>query len=183
MFEALDFIGGQCSALYPEKPIYDIPAFPSILAIDLIKNLEKQIERFQPTIHLSESIVGFKKEGDIFLLGHWKNYEELEENLSMPELIQTLKSMTKTEEDKRIFLAAIQGIELGKDKEEAEGPKREAGSQQAGACSVEGAEATAGHSSTPDRSSQRPQSRLDSIFRLVVLQRSAGGAAARCARR
>jgi len=40
----------------------------------------------------------------------------------MPELIQTLKSMTKTEEDKRIFLAAIQGIELGKDKEEAEGP-------------------------------------------------------------
>ena len=40
----------------------------------------------------------------------------------MPELIQTLKSMTKTEEDKRIFLAAIQGIELGKDKEETEGP-------------------------------------------------------------
>ena len=34
--DALDFIGGQCTALYPEKPIYDIPAHPAITGADLI---------------------------------------------------------------------------------------------------------------------------------------------------
>ena len=68
MFESLGFVGGQCSALYPEKPIYDIPALPKITAGDLIQNLQEQIERFNPEINLSESIVGFEKEGDIFLL-------------------------------------------------------------------------------------------------------------------
>jgi hypothetical protein len=60
--------------------------------------------------------------GEVFLLGHWKNYDELEDNLSMPELIQTLKSMQKTESEKRRFLASIQGIDLGQDEEEQEGP-------------------------------------------------------------
>lgn len=73
MFEALDFIGGQCAALYPEKPIYDIPAFPKITAGDLIKNLEEQISKFNPVINLSESVIGFEKEGDIFLLKTSKN--------------------------------------------------------------------------------------------------------------
>jgi thioredoxin reductase (NADPH) len=73
MFEALDFVGGQCTALYPEKPIYDIPAFPQILAKDLIDNLQKQIARFNPAIHLSESIVSYVKEGDVFVLKTSKN--------------------------------------------------------------------------------------------------------------
>jgi hypothetical protein len=56
------------------------------------------------------------------LLGIWKNFEELEENLSMPELIQTLKSMQKTESEKRKFLAGIQGVELNEEEVTNEGP-------------------------------------------------------------
>ena len=56
--------------------------------------------------------------GDVFLLGHWKNYEELEENLSMPELIQTLKAIKKSELEERKFLAALQGKDLGDEQEE-----------------------------------------------------------------
>jgi hypothetical protein len=56
--------------------------------------------------------------GEVFLLGNWKNYNELEENLSMPELIQTFKSMQKTEEQKRKFLAMLQGVDLEDNKNE-----------------------------------------------------------------
>jgi hypothetical protein len=45
-------------------------------------------------------------------LGHWKNYQELEENLSMPELIQTLKAINKKEEESRKFMASMQGVDL-----------------------------------------------------------------------
>ena len=62
--------------------------------------------------------------GEVFLLGNWKNYEELEESLSMPELIQTFKSMQKTEEEKRKFLAMLQGVNLEQEKtEEKEKPE------------------------------------------------------------
>ena len=46
LVDALDEVGGQCAALYPEKPIYDIPAHPAIPAGDLIANLERQIAPF-----------------------------------------------------------------------------------------------------------------------------------------
>ena len=46
LIDALGEIGGQCTALYPEKPIYDIPAHPSIAAGHLIGNLERQIAPF-----------------------------------------------------------------------------------------------------------------------------------------
>ncbi|MCS6807905.1 MAG: NAD(P)/FAD-dependent oxidoreductase [Bacteroidota bacterium] len=46
--------GGQCAELYPKKPIYDIPGYPSILAGDLIQNLLKQIEPFKPGFTLGE---------------------------------------------------------------------------------------------------------------------------------
>lgn len=54
--DALEDIGGQCTALYPEKPIYDIPGFPSVSAAGLIENLEKQAEPFHPTYHLSQTV-------------------------------------------------------------------------------------------------------------------------------
>lgn len=56
VIDSLDMIGGQCTALYPEKPIYDIPAFPQIAAADLIKNLEEQIKPFCPTFHLGQQV-------------------------------------------------------------------------------------------------------------------------------
>lgn len=46
--------GGQCSEIYPKKPIYDIPGFPSILAGDLIDNLVEQISPFKPGYTLGE---------------------------------------------------------------------------------------------------------------------------------
>lgn len=57
-------------------------------------------------------------EGEVFLLGNWKNYQELEESISMPELIQTFKSMQKTEEEKRKFLASLQGVNLNEEVQE-----------------------------------------------------------------
>ena len=48
LVDALAEIGGQCAALYPEKPIYDIPAHPAIAAGHLISNLEQQIAPFAP---------------------------------------------------------------------------------------------------------------------------------------
>ena len=48
--------GGQCSELYPEKPIYDIPAFPMVTGQGLVDNLMKQIEPFGPTFHHGEQV-------------------------------------------------------------------------------------------------------------------------------
>lgn len=62
--DTLDFIGGQCSALYPEKPIYDIPAHPSILAGDLIAKLEEQAKPFEPVYHLGQRVEKVEKLAD-----------------------------------------------------------------------------------------------------------------------
>src|ERR1700733_11469043 len=48
LIDALAEVGGQCAALYPEKPIYDIPAHPAIEASELITLLERQIAPFAP---------------------------------------------------------------------------------------------------------------------------------------
>jgi len=54
IIDALAQPGGQCTELYPKKPIYDIPGFPEVLAGDLVTNLMKQIEPFQPGFTLGE---------------------------------------------------------------------------------------------------------------------------------
>lgn len=61
LIDSLPQPGGQCTEIYPKKPIYDIPGFPSILAGDLIQNLEKQIEVFKPTYTLGEAAVKVEK--------------------------------------------------------------------------------------------------------------------------
>lgn len=61
--------GGQCSEIYPKKPIYDIPAYPSILAGDLTDKLMEQIEPFKPGFTLGESAVTIDKtEDDKFIV-------------------------------------------------------------------------------------------------------------------
>lgn len=62
--DALDMIGGQCTAMYPEKPIYDIPAHPAITGAGLIEKLEEQIAPFQPTFHLSQQVEKVERHGD-----------------------------------------------------------------------------------------------------------------------
>ena len=55
VIDALPEIGGQCVALYPEKPIYDIPAYPQILAKDLIHQLKAQADPFAPVYHFAHA--------------------------------------------------------------------------------------------------------------------------------
>jgi thioredoxin reductase (NADPH) len=59
--DALDMVGGQCAALYPEKPIYDIPGYPSILAAELIEKLGAQAKPFNPVFHLGQRVEKVEK--------------------------------------------------------------------------------------------------------------------------
>lgn len=57
LIDSLPQPGGQCSEIYPKKPIYDIPGFPSVLAGDLIDNLMEQAAPFKPRFTLGEAAV------------------------------------------------------------------------------------------------------------------------------
>lgn len=59
--DALAAPGGQCAALYPEKPIYDIPAHPSILGAELVEKLREQAAPFNPVFHLGQRVESLKK--------------------------------------------------------------------------------------------------------------------------
>lgn len=61
LIDSLPQPGGQCSEIYPKKPIYDIPGFPSVLAGELIDNLMDQIEPFKPGFTLGEAAVTIDK--------------------------------------------------------------------------------------------------------------------------
>jgi thioredoxin reductase (NADPH) len=60
----LDKAGGQCIELYPDKPIYDIPAVPECTGEELTNNLLKQIEPFNVKFHLNERVEIVKKENE-----------------------------------------------------------------------------------------------------------------------
>ena len=64
VIDSLEQIGGQCIALYPEKPIYDIPGHPAILAGKLIERLEEQAKPFAPVYHLNQRVLTFKRHSD-----------------------------------------------------------------------------------------------------------------------
>lgn len=66
--DALDEIGGQCTALYPDKPIYDIPAYPKILASELVDNLASQANVFNPEYHMGQQVISYKEEGGFFIV-------------------------------------------------------------------------------------------------------------------
>ena len=62
VIDSQDFVGGQCSALYPEKPIYDIPAHPCISGDDLAKKLEIQAKHFNTVFHLGKRVIEIFKD-------------------------------------------------------------------------------------------------------------------------
>jgi thioredoxin reductase (NADPH) len=64
LVDILDKVGGQCAELYPEKPIYDIPGFPTITAQGLVDGLMEQSKPFSPMIHLNEMVESIEKIGD-----------------------------------------------------------------------------------------------------------------------
>lgn len=69
LIDALPQPGGQCSEIYPKKPIYDIPGFPEILAGELVDNLMEQIKPFQPGFTLGERAETIEKlEDDSFVV-------------------------------------------------------------------------------------------------------------------
>ena len=68
VIDTLEAPGGQCISLYPEKPIYDIPAYPKISAKELVDALSEQAEPFAPVFHLNQRVEHLSKQGDIFTL-------------------------------------------------------------------------------------------------------------------
>ena len=68
IIDSLGQPGGQCSEIYPKKPIYDIPAHPEILAGDLINKLLDQIKPFNPTYTFGETADKLEKLSDGFVI-------------------------------------------------------------------------------------------------------------------
>ncbi len=64
--DTLEVAGGQCTALYPEKPIYDIAGYPSVMAGELVDKLEQQAAPFEPVYHMGQQVV--KLDGSV---GSW----------------------------------------------------------------------------------------------------------------
>ena len=64
LVDILDKPGGQCAELYPEKPIYDIPALPYVTGEGLTKALMEQIKPFGPTFHFQDMVQTIEKIGD-----------------------------------------------------------------------------------------------------------------------
>jgi thioredoxin reductase (NADPH) len=64
LVDILDKVGGQCAELYPEKPIYDIPAVPSVTGQGLVDALLEQIEPFGPVFHMGEMVEKLEKVGE-----------------------------------------------------------------------------------------------------------------------
>src|SRR5271163_699525 len=68
LVDILDRPGGQCTELYPEKPIYDIPGLPIVTGQDLTNRLLEQVKPFNPTFHFGEMAAALEKLPD----GRWK---------------------------------------------------------------------------------------------------------------
>jgi len=68
LVDILDRPGGQCTELYPEKPIYDIPGLPIVTGQELVDRLLEQIKPFKPEFHFGEMASGLTKQPD----GRWK---------------------------------------------------------------------------------------------------------------
>jgi len=66
--DALPEAGGQLTALYPEKYIFDVAGIPQVLAKDLVRSLVEQASRFQQPIHLTQRVIGLEQDGKEFVL-------------------------------------------------------------------------------------------------------------------
>ena len=77
----LDKIGGQCMELYPDKPIYDIPAIPECTGEELTNNLIEQIKPFNINFHLSDRVQEMKNENEKWIVKTVKRKEFLTPNI------------------------------------------------------------------------------------------------------
>ncbi len=63
LIDTLEALGGQCLALYPEKPIYDIPGMPKVMAGELVARLAEQSAPFEPVTHLGQQVASITPTG------------------------------------------------------------------------------------------------------------------------
>ena len=75
IIDSLPTTGGQCTELYPDKPIYDIPALPIVSGQGLIDNLLEQAKPFDPVYHLGEEVTEVVKEDEYFVVRTSKDQE------------------------------------------------------------------------------------------------------------
>lgn len=68
VLDALSQAGGQLTALYPEKYIFDVAGFPKVLAKDLVRSLEVQAAQFGEPVHLNQHVTGLEQNDDRFVL-------------------------------------------------------------------------------------------------------------------
>jgi len=68
LIDSLEAPGGQCAALYPEKPIYDIPGYPRIQADALVARLAEQAAPFEPVYHLGQQVTALTPKGERWLV-------------------------------------------------------------------------------------------------------------------
>ncbi|WP_145029328.1 NAD(P)/FAD-dependent oxidoreductase [Paenibacillus sp. Y412MC10] len=64
LIESMPQLGGQLAALYPEKYIYDVAGFPKVTAQELVDNLQKQMDLFQPNVRLEEKVTSLVKQDE-----------------------------------------------------------------------------------------------------------------------
>src|SRR5579863_7511531 len=83
LVDILDRPGGQCTELYPEKPIYDIPGLPFVTGQELTDRLMEQIKPFGATLHLGEMAAGLDKLGD----GRWRLKTDADTEIVAPVLV------------------------------------------------------------------------------------------------
>ena len=121
VIDNLDKPGGQCIELYPEKPIYDIPAVPECSGKSLTDSLLKQIKPFGSNIHLSERVQEIKEDKGVWTLKTNKNKIFITPNIIIAGGVGSfeprklpLKELTKFE-GKSVFYS-VTDINLFKDK-------------------------------------------------------------------
>src|SRR5277367_4576744 len=83
LVDILDRPGGQCTELYPEKPIYDIPGLPIVTGQELTDRLMEQVKPFKATFHLNQMASALSREPD----GRWKLSTDAETDIVAPVLV------------------------------------------------------------------------------------------------
>ncbi len=82
IIDNLNRAGGQCIELYPDKPIYDIPAIPACTGEELTRNLLKQVKPFKTNFHFNERVQEVSKDGNL-----WKVKTNKNKNFVTPNII------------------------------------------------------------------------------------------------
>jgi len=83
LVDILDRPGGQCTELYPEKPIYDIPGLPVVTGQELVNRLLEQIKPFDPQFHFGEMATSLEKLAD----GRWKLKTDAGTEITAPVVV------------------------------------------------------------------------------------------------